>query len=109
AAARLRHGRWLRAYALARDSGHVYIAYEYVPGRTLREVLRQGGLTDADVLEAGAQIAEGLGHAHAHGVVHRDVKPPNVLLAHGPAASVTHLAFRPPLLRAAATLTPLPP
>jgi len=105
AAARLRHDRCLRAYALARDSGHVYIAYEYVPGRTLREVLRQGGLTDADVLEAGAQIAEGLGHAHAHGVVHRDVKPANVLLANGPAVSVKLLDFGLALMREEDTLT----
>src|SRR5439155_14681105 len=42
AAAQLRHERCLRAYALARDSQHVYIAYEYVPGRTLRQAMRDG-------------------------------------------------------------------
>ena len=41
AAARLRHDRCLRAHALARDTGHVYIVYEYVPGRTLREAMRE--------------------------------------------------------------------
>src|SRR5215475_4088735 len=44
AAAKLRHPSCLRAYAFARDPGHVYIAYEYVPGRTLREALRAGEL-----------------------------------------------------------------
>src|SRR6516162_1705575 len=47
AAAHLRHPACLRAYAFARDSRHVYIAYEYVPGRTFREAIRAGELTDA--------------------------------------------------------------
>ena len=105
AAARLRHERCLRALALARDPGHVYIVYEYVPGRTFREVLREGGLADPEALEAGAQIAEGLAHAHAHGVVHRDVKPANVLLADGPEVSVKLLDFGLALMREEDTLT----
>ena len=83
AAAKLRHQRCLRAYALARDPGHVYIVYEYVPGRTLREAMRSDGLDDTSVLETAAQILDGLANAHAHGIVHRDVKPANVLLADG--------------------------
>src|SRR5919197_1482556 len=46
AAAQLRHERCLRAYARARDGSHVYIVYEHVPGRTLREALRAGELDD---------------------------------------------------------------
>jgi hypothetical protein len=93
AAARLRHPRCLRAHALARDAGHVYIVYEYVQGRTLREAIRGGKLSDAAALEVAAQVLEGLAHAHAHGIVHRDVKPANVLLADGGGISVKLFDF----------------
>jgi hypothetical protein len=80
AATQLRHPACLRAYALARDDGHVYIAYEYVPGRTFRHALQRGELDDEAAIEATAQILDGLAHAHSRGIVHRDVKPANVLL-----------------------------
>ena len=81
AAASLRHPRCQRILSLARDPSHVYIAYEYVPGRTLREALRAGELDDRAALEVCGQIADALAHAHGRGIVHRDVKPSNVLLA----------------------------
>ena len=93
AAARLRHERCLRAYGLTRDSRNVYIAYEYVPGQTLRQALRAGALNDADAVEAAAQVLEGLAHAHARGIVHRDVKPSNVLVAESEVISVRLLDF----------------
>ncbi|HYX89437.1 MAG TPA: serine/threonine-protein kinase [Gaiellaceae bacterium] len=93
AAARLRHERCLRAYGLARDGRNVYIAYEYVPGETLRHALRAGALDDAAAVEAAAQVLEGLAHAHARGIVHRDVKPSNVLVADAPELSVRLLDF----------------
>src|SRR5919109_1176535 len=92
-AARLRHERCLRAYACGSDARHVYIAYEYAPGRTLRDALRAGEVRDADAVETVAQVLEGLAHAHARGVVHRDVKPANVLLADGDEVSVRLLDF----------------
>src|SRR5919201_961141 len=93
AAARLRHPHVLRSYALARDDRHVYIAYEYVPGRTLREALRAGQLDDRSAVAAAVQISDAIAHAHSHGIIHRDVKPSNVLLADGPEASVRLLDF----------------
>ena len=92
-AARLRHERCLRAYACGSDARHVYVAYEYAPGRTLRDAFRAGELRDRETVEAGAQVLEGLAHAHARGVVHRDVKPANVLLADGEEISVRLLDF----------------
>ncbi len=80
AARRLRHERCVRAYDVGHDSSHVYIAYEYVAGRTLRETMRTDGLSDADAVEVAAQVLDALAHAHRTGIVHRDVKPSNLLL-----------------------------
>ncbi len=93
AASRLRHERCVRAYDFGGDSGHVYIAYEYVQGQTMREALRTGKLGDRDAVEAAAQILDGLAHAHRLGIVHRDVKPSNVLVEDKPAISVRLLDF----------------
>jgi Protein kinase domain len=105
AAARLRHPSCLRAYSFARDAGHVYIAYEFVPGRTFREALRAGELPDAGAIEACAQICEALAHAHAHGILHRDVKPSNVLLAEGDGVRAKLLDFGLAQMAEAETLT----
>ncbi|OLE01710.1 MAG: hypothetical protein AUG91_00565 [Actinobacteria bacterium 13_1_20CM_4_69_9] len=105
AAARLRHPGCQRAYGFGRDSQHVYIAYEYVPGRTFREAMRAGELDDASAIEAAIQILDALAHAHARGVVHRDVKPSNVLLAEGPRVSVRVLDFGLAQIQEAETLT----
>jgi eukaryotic-like serine/threonine-protein kinase len=83
AAARLRHPNCLRAFALAHDERHVYIAYEFVPGQTMRQRMRTGTIDDRGAVEAAAQVLDGLAHAHRHGIVHRDVKPSNVLIEDG--------------------------
>ena len=93
AASRLRHERCVRAYDFGGDAGHVYIAYEFVEGATLRESLRAGRINDADAVEAAAQILDALAHAHRLGIVHRDVKPSNVLVESGSPISIRLLDF----------------
>ena len=83
----------------------MYIAYEYVPGRTLRHALDHGELDDERAVEAAAQILDGLAHAHERGIVHRDIKPSNVLLADGPGISVRLLDFGLALVTEEETLT----
>ncbi len=64
-----------------------FLVMELVEGRTLREVVADGPLDAATTADVGLQLAQGLAHAHRAGVVHRDVKPSNVLVAdHAPAS-----------------------
>jgi hypothetical protein len=93
AARRLRHERCVRAYDVGHDAGHVYIAYEYVPGRTVREALRADSVSDLEAVEIAGQVLDALAHAHRMGIVHRDVKPSNILLEHGETISVRLLDF----------------
>ncbi|HEX5467500.1 MAG TPA: serine/threonine-protein kinase [Gaiellaceae bacterium] len=105
AAARLRHPRCLRALALERDEHHVYVAYEYIPGKTLRQCLRSGELDDAASVEVGAQVLDALAHAHGKRVLHRDVKPGNVMVEERDPLSVRLLDFGLAQLEEAETLT----
>ena len=93
AARRLRHERCVRAYDVGHDSSHVYIAYEYVAGRTLRETMRTDGLSDEDAVEVAAQVLDALAHAHRAGIIHRDVKPSNLLLEERDEIAVRLLDF----------------
>jgi Protein kinase domain len=105
AATRLRHPHCLRAYGLEADEKHLYIPYEYVPGSTLRQALRAGELDDEGAVEAAAQVLEGLAFAHARGIVHRDVKPSNVLLVEEDHVSVRLFDFGLAQMADADTLT----
>lgn len=69
---------------LALPEGNVYLlAMEYVPGKTLSELIATSALSLDDILDVGAQAADGLAEAHERGVVHRDIKPSNLMVAQG--------------------------
>jgi hypothetical protein len=85
AAARLNHPGIVGIYELASDEHEVYLVSELVRGRTLAELERAGALSDRDVARIGEALCEALEHAHARGVIHRDVKPQNVMVLADPA------------------------
>jgi eukaryotic-like serine/threonine-protein kinase len=80
AAARLNHPGIVTLYELGESGGRAYLVSELVEGATLDELAREGTLSDRDVAELGAELCEALAHAHEHGVVHRDIKPQNVIV-----------------------------
>jgi len=81
AAAKLAHPHIVTTYDTGRDADVAYIVMELVDGTTLARLLKaQGPLPVAKAVDIAAQVADALACAHAHGVVHRDVKPANILL-----------------------------
>jgi len=91
--AKLSHPCIVQVHDLIEAEGRLWIALEFVRGGTLAEALerRGGALPWPEVVRIGRQIAEGLDFAHTQGVIHRDIKPMNVLLTDGdpPVAKLT--------------------
>ena len=84
AAAAVVHPHVVAVYAVDDTARLPFLVMEYVPGRSLQERLdKLGPLSLAEVLRIGMQTAAGLASAHAQGLVHRDVKPANILLEDG--------------------------
>ena len=82
-AARLSHPHVVAVYDQGEADGLVYLAMELIPGRTLRDVIRDyGPLTTEQALVFLEPVVEALAAAHAAGLVHRDIKPENVLISH---------------------------
>jgi serine/threonine protein kinase len=78
--ARLDHPHIVRAYHADQVEGTLYLAMEYVHGTTLAELVRQHGpLPVAEACAYLAQVADAVQHAHEHGLVHRDIKPGNLI------------------------------
>jgi eukaryotic-like serine/threonine-protein kinase len=84
AAAAVVHEHVVAVFAVVETAGLPFLVMEYVPGRSLQERLdKDGPLALPEVLRIGMQTAAGLAAAHVQGLVHRDVKPANILLENG--------------------------
>ena len=80
---RLNHPALCAIYEVAEDQGQVYIAMEYVTGRSLKQLLGRRGLAKETVLLYGAQLIAALAHAHERGVIHGDIRSCNVMVKAG--------------------------
>jgi len=80
ASARLQHPGIATFFESGEEGGLTWLAMEYVPGRTLRDRLLEGALPVEQALGVGETLLEALVHAHAAGVLHRDIKPDNIIL-----------------------------
>ena len=81
AAGRLSHPNIVTIYDVGKSGDFAYIAMEFLQGRELRDIMNSGGLLSVEqVLDIAAQVALGLAYAHRHDIVHRDVKPSNIMV-----------------------------
>src|SRR5262249_31917554 len=80
AASGLNHPNIVVVYDISNADGIDFLVLEFVLGKTLREMIPAGGLPLSDVSDYGTQIASGLAAAHAAGIVHRDIKPGNIMI-----------------------------
>jgi serine/threonine-protein kinase len=103
AAGRLRHPAIVQVYDVGEGSGQLFIAMEFVAGSDLERIIRDVPLSMEWKIDLLRQLCEGLGHAHKHGVIHRDVKPANVRVT--PTGDVKIMDFGIARVQAATSLT----
>ena len=90
AAGALTHPNIVTIHEVGQENDRHFIAMEYLEGQSLRDILQmQGALPLRETLEITIQLCEALSYAHAHGVVHRDVKPDNIHLLPGGIVKLT--------------------
>src|SRR5664280_2916464 len=90
AAANLSHPNIVPVFDWGEDTGTYFIVMEFIDGRPLSSILKSAGTLSAErTADIGAHVAAALGYAHKHGVIHRDVKPGNVLITDDGQVKVT--------------------
>ena len=94
AAAKLNHRNIVQAIDVGEAGGYHYFVMEYVKGKTVYDILAKGNAySESDALDIIIQIADALEHAHAQGLIHRDVKPKNVMLAEDGTAKLADMGL----------------
>ena len=78
----LQHPHICVLYDIGNQDGIDYLVMEYLQGETLHTIMEQGPVPLKDVFEIGLEIGGALEHAHQHGIIHRDIKPGNIMLTH---------------------------
>ena len=109
----LNHPNIITIHQMTSEGGTEMIIMEYVEGRTLAQLMRQGAVPIADVWSYGVQMADALATAHAAGVIHRDIKPGNIMVTRDGLVKILDFGLakeRPaPAVDDAATLTGMVP
>jgi eukaryotic-like serine/threonine-protein kinase len=88
AAAKLKHPHIVVIHEVGRTDGQDFFSMEYVEGRSLAELIRQGSIPPKHAAQTMRQVAEAVHFAHQNGVLHRDIKPSNVLIDQAGSARV---------------------
>ena len=96
-AAKLAHPNIIRIHSVGEEREHVFFAMDLYPDSLAARLEREGRLPEADLVDIAAGIAGGLGFAHARGVIHRDLKPDNVLLSAGGAPVLSDFGIARPV------------
>jgi eukaryotic-like serine/threonine-protein kinase len=91
AASALNHPNIVALYDISSDNGTDFLVLEYVPGKTLKDLITPAGLPISEILLYGVQAAGALAAAHAAGIIHRDIKPANIMVT--PQSQVKILDF----------------
>ncbi|MEM7205517.1 MAG: protein kinase [Planctomycetota bacterium] len=92
--AALDHPNIVAGYDLGEEGGYHFFVMEYVESRSLKELLAEWGVfPSSQVLEVGLQVAEALNHAFERGVIHRDIKPGNILIDHDNVVKLTDMGL----------------
>jgi len=102
--ARLSHPNIVSIYDVGSEAGYYYIVMEYIDGITLKEAIQsEQGMKPERALQIAIQVCSALSHAHRQGIIHRDIKPQNIILSKDDAVKVTDFGIA--LAAAGGTLT----